>query len=306
MSGVRLVGAMVAVLALMTACTPSAGSEGPLDVGFGVGVQPEPGETPEAALARVDELLGPVGLVRVYYPGLPDPWPGKAPGRDVVVSFKLDPAQVVAGTYDGPMRDWFGTVPAGVEVFWSYWHEPEDDIEGGDFTAEQFTAAFEHLDALADEAGRAAGARLRSTLVLMSWSTDPDSGRDWRDYVPAADAVDVMAWDVYNRAGPRGDYADPATLVRRPAEASAELAKPFAVAEFGSVVVAGDSGAGRAEWLTGMGASLDAADAVFAVYFDFLWNGGADDYRLRDPASIAAWRSLEARSSQPPAVTPSA
>ena len=51
MRGVRLAGAMVAVLALITACTPSAGSEGPLDVDFGVGVQPEPGEAPEAALS---------------------------------------------------------------------------------------------------------------------------------------------------------------------------------------------------------------------------------------------------------------
>lgn len=41
-----------------------------------------------------------------------------------------------------------------------------------------------------------------------------------------------------------------------------------------------------------MGAYLKLHHAVFVAYFDFLWNGGADDYRLRDSASVRAWKAI--------------
>lgn len=255
---------------------------------FGAAFQRESRETYDQALARVDETLD-LELVRVFYGESPEPWPGKALGRDVVVSFKLDPAEVLAGEHDAQMRRWFATAPRNIDVNWVYWHEPEDDIESSAFTAEEFTGAFARLDAIADEASNP---RLVSTLVLMSWTTNPASGRDWRDYFPPDEAVDVFAWDVYNRSADEGVYSDPADLLDAPRLAAASVGKPFAVAELGSTLVDGDDGTGRAAWLLDMGEYLLEHDTVFVSYFDFSWNSGADDYRLRDAPSVQAWREL--------------
>lgn len=257
---------------------------------YGASFQTAPGESYTQALARTEATLGRLDVVRVFYPGAPEAWPGKAPGRDVVVSFKLDPREVLAGGHDAPMRAWFADAPRGVDVNWVFWHEPEDDIEAGTFTAEQYREAFVRLDGLADRAGNP---RLRSTVVLMSWTTRSGSGRDWRDFFPDPDHVDVFGWDVYNR-GREGGYTDPAVLLDRARQAAESVDKPFAVAEMGSVVVDGDDGSGRAEWLRAMGDYLDEHRADFATYFDFSWNGGADDYRLQDTLSVRAWKEITA------------
>jgi len=258
---------------------------------YGASFQLERSESYESALARTDYALGRLDVVRVFYPGAPDPWPGKAPGRDVVVSFKLDPRAVLAGDHDQDMRAWFESAPRALDVHWVYWHEPEDEVEGGSFTAAQFRDAFARLDGLADETGNP---RLESTVVLMSWSTREASGRDWRDYFPPRDTVDVLAWDVYNRRGDRGHYSTPIELLDAPRKAAESVGKPFAIAELGSVLIDGDDGAGRAQWLRSMGAYLSEYRAVFVTYFNFSWNDGVDDYRLRDRSSRLAWRELGA------------
>lgn len=256
---------------------------------YGASFQSRPGESYPAALARTDKALGRLDLVRVFYPRAPARWPGKAPGRNVVVSFKLPPRQVLAGRFDASMRAWFAAAPENVDVYWCYWHEPENDIEEGTFTAEQYKAAFEHLDRLATAADNP---RLRSTVILQSYSTRPASGRNWHDYVPDPDSVDVLAWDAYNRDTTR--YSSPADMLDAPRRASESLGLRFAVAELGSRLVSGDDGSGRAAWLRSVGAYLKQHDAVFVDYFDFLWNDGADDYRLRDRASVQAWKQLNA------------
>ena len=254
---------------------------------YGASFQARSGESYRAALARTDKTLGRLDLVRVFYPRAPAPWPGKAPGRDVVVSFKLSPRLVVAGNWDAAMRTWFAGAPKNLDVYWSYWHEPENDIEAGSFTAAEYKAAFEHLDQLAKKANNP---RLRSTVILQSYSTRPASGRNWRDYVPDPGSVDVLAWDVYNRD--TSQYSSPADLLDAPLRASESLGRPFAVAELGSALVAGDDGSGRAAWLRSVGAYLKQHDAVFVAYFDFSWNGGANDYRLQDRPSVQAWKDL--------------
>ena len=261
----------------------------PSSTQFGAAYKVERQEPEAAALARTEDLLGRLDVVRVFNEGLPAPWPGKAPGRNVVVSFKAEPDRVTAGEHDDVMRAWFRDAPRDVDVHWSYWHEPEDDIEDGAFTAEQYRAAFAHLARLADEV---AGPRVRSALILQSYTMKPASGRSWRDYYPGDEVVDVFAWDVYNRPERAGGYTPPAALLGAQLEVSRSVGKPFAVAELGSVLADGDDGTARAQWLREVGAYLKAEDAVFVTYFDLAFNGGRDDYRLRDGASLQAWREL--------------
>lgn len=262
---------------------------GPSSTLFGAAYKVERQEPEAAALARTEDVLGRLDVVRVFNEGLPAPWPGKAPGRNVVVSFKAEPDRVTAGEHDAELTAWFRDAPRDVDVHWSYWHEPEDDIEDGAFSAEQYRAAFAHLSRLAREA---AGPRVRSALILQSYTIRPASGRDWRDYYPGDEVVDVFAWDVYNRPERSGGYTPPAELLGAQVEASRSVGKPFAVAELGSVLADGDDGTARAQWLREVGAYLKAEDAVFVAYFDLAFNGGRDDYRLRDGASLKAWREL--------------
>jgi hypothetical protein len=262
---------------------PGTGPSLPL---YGAAFARKPREGYLKALQRTDTTLGKLGLVRVYYKRMPKPWPGKAAGRDVIVSFRLDPPRVLAGEYDDYMRKWFATVPIGVNVYWTNYHEPEDEIEAGKFTAADYRRAFVHLDGLAKEAQNP---RLKSAVILMSWSARPASGRKWRSYVPDPASVDVLAWDVYNRR--RDVYPDPAALLEAAQHDSETIGKPFAIAELASVLARGDKGPGRAAWLRDMGDFVDQHDAEFVLYFNLLWDG-TTDFRLLDSPSIRAWRAI--------------
>jgi hypothetical protein len=272
--------------------TVTPGDNGPATAKtlYGASFAKRPGEKYHAALRRTDATLGRLGVVRVFYRRQPRAWPGKAPGRDVIVSFRLDPALVLAGEYDAYMRNWFATVPIGLNVFWTNYHEPEDEIDNGKFTAAQFRDSFAHLDQLADEAHNP---RLRSTVILMSWTARPASGRKWRAYVPDPANVDVLAWDIYNRR--RDVYPDPAALLEAAEHDSETIGKPFAVAELASVLAKGDKGSGRADWLRAMGEFAKEHNAAFVSYFDYLWNNGTDDFRLMDDPSIQAWKEISGR-----------
>ncbi|MEO8108178.1 MAG: hypothetical protein ABI720_12770, partial [Actinomycetes bacterium] len=88
--------------------------------------------------------FGGMEVVRVFYAGLPSRWPGRAGqvNGPVVVSFKVDPVEVLSGEHDVYMSNWFSAAPRDREIWWTYWHEPEDDVERGGFTAEQWRDAY--------------------------------------------------------------------------------------------------------------------------------------------------------------------
>lgn len=259
----------------------------------GAAFKPESdGETYQDALAREDRLLGGLDTARVYYTGLPKHWPGKldTDGRPMIVSFKLKPGDILAGTHDTHLRRWFAEAPVARDTYWVYYHEPEDNIARGEFSAADYRAAWRHLAALADAAGNP---RLRATLVLMGYSVEAPSKRNWRDYYPGRDVVDVLAWDIYNYVNEgAGGYRDPAVLFAKAAETTHAEGLPFAVAEVGSAIADGDDGSGRARWLRDTLTYLRNQRAVFVSYFDMYvdHNHGPQHYELRDAASKAAYR----------------
>ena len=60
---------------------------------FGTSIYTGDGSSFESALAAANTTYGGLDVVRVFYPGLPAPWPGKAgiTGGPVIVSFKASP-----------------------------------------------------------------------------------------------------------------------------------------------------------------------------------------------------------------------
>ncbi|MEU8124278.1 DNRLRE domain-containing protein [Spirillospora sp. NPDC049024] len=252
----------------------------------GLSLELKPGETFQNALARMDAAYGGLETVRLFYQGVPPAWPGKPDTgkRPPIISFKLAPKDVIAGKYDQAMTRWFATAPRDRDLYWVYYHEPEDNIAAGEFTAADYRAAWRRLRSLADKADNP---RIHATLVLMGWSLDPLSKRDWRDYYPGRDVIQVLGWDVYNLGWKKGRYDDPATMYDRVVAVSKGENLPFGVAETGSYLVSGDNGDRRASWLRAMNAYLTKRNALWVAYFDLDWSTG--DFRLLDTQSRQAW-----------------
>lgn len=257
---------------------------------FGANVYQAPGESAEAALARVDTTFGPLQVVRLFSEGLPPDWASVTElvgDRPVVVSFKADPTQVVTGAFDEQLSAWFASAPTDRDTYWAYFHEPEDDVERGSFTAAEFVRAWTHVAGLAEQAGND---WLRPTVVLMCWTVDTDSGRDWHDFAPPAGSVDVLAFDCYAHGATAETYVNPYELVAPAFKAARELGADWAIAETGARVADPlADGAGRAGWLSALGAIARNNDARFVTYFDSPTGG---DFQLRDPESVAAWSRL--------------
>jgi hypothetical protein len=260
---------------------------------FGTSVYQEPGETFDAAYTRRVQEFGALPVDRVYYPGLPSGWPGNAGygGSTVAVSFKASPQQVLTGAYDATLSNWFQTAPRDRDIYWTYYHEPEDNMARGEFTSADYKAAWTRIAALA---AQAQNPHLHSTLILMCYTLSPYSGRTFSDYYPGSSVIDVLGFDCYNQDWAKGEYISPATQFAPVLAASAQTGKPFAITEFASQLAAGDpTGTGRAAWLGASAAWLSANGALLVTYFD---SPHSAEYRLLDTPSLLAWKAAIATS----------
>ena len=246
------------------------------------------GTTWDDAVQTTDRRYGHLGVVRVFYSGMPDPWPGRAGNLDrpVVVSFKADPDRVQSGADDAFFRTWFATAPRDRDVWWTLWHEPEDDVAAGHFTAAAWRGAIRHLAQLADEAHNP---RLHTTVILMCWTVSAQSGRSLDDFFPGADVVDTIGWDCYSHPKDPTTYVDPADIFDEAVAASQRLGVSWGIAETGSRLVPGDDGSKRAAWLHQVAQYADANGAAFVTYFDSVVGG---DFRLLDEPSRQAWHDV--------------
>lgn len=274
--------------ALLLAMTQSVGAAPP-ETRFGTTVYKNPGETTREAFHRVrGKYGGELGAVRVFYPGMPASWNkiranyGSTP---LVVSFAPNPAAVLSGKHDAAFRTWFAGAPSGRDIWWSYWHEPENDAPRA-FSHRAYRKAWRHIERIADRAD--VGPRVDATLILMCWTLAKNSGRNWRDYYAGDDVVDVLGFDCYNGGHKKGRYRPVEDFLGPAAALARRVGKPWGVAELGSLVVRGDNGSGRAGWLRSYAKFARDHGARFVTYWDSKKN---HDYRLHDRPSRSAWRT---------------
>ncbi len=223
---------------------------------FGASLESD-GGTMAQAVARETAKYGANGTFRYYSPGLPTAWSvlTKLTTRPLVISFKADPVAVVRGDDDAYLTSWFASAPRDRVTWWTYYHEPENNVESGQFTAAQFRAAFTHVAMLARRAGNP---ELKATLILMGWTAVTPT-RSVSDYYPGSDVVDVIGWDAYNRAAALGKaYNPPDQVFGKVVAVSRALGKPWAIAETGAPLIPGDTGAGRAAYLHAAGPTCAA------------------------------------------------
>ena len=300
---IALIAAALAALILSHASSGSSGSpasSGPVvdptgevvnptgDTLFGASVYRNGRSWPQA-VGESNAMYGGMEVVRVFYPGLPAAWPGRAGQVDgpVVVSFKASPVEILSGKDDAYLSNWFATAPRDRDIWWTYWHEPEDDVERGAFTAEQWRDAYRHLAGLADAAQNP---RLFNTVILMCWTVNPRSGRSFDAFFPGRDVVEAMGWDCYSVPTASTAYAKPEDIYGRALTKTQELGLQFGIAETGSLLAGSDpNGVQRAQWLGSLGRWLHDQNTSFVCYFDSVVGG---DFRLLDAESQHAWRDV--------------
>jgi hypothetical protein len=247
-----------------------------------------------ANLAQTTAQFGRMPIDRVYYAGLPasNAWTGglaSANDSAVIVSFKALPADILSGADDAILSHFFDTAPAGHPIYFSYYHEPEDNIADGEFTAGDYKAAWARVVQLADAARNP---DLHSTLILMEWDLQKASGRNWKDYLPGGGIISTLGWDAYSQGSatnvnpqptPPADFMGPAIA------ASKSVGLPYGFAEFGL-----STATGRSAWMTEVGNYLLTSGALFATVFN-----GAPQYptlQLTDQASQDVWRGFVTKS----------
>jgi hypothetical protein len=248
----------------------------------------------ESDLAQDTSQFGHMPVVRVYYPGLPsaNAWTtglAAANKSAVIVSFKALPTTILSGADDAALTHFFDTAPSGRPIYYSYYHEPEDNIAAGQFTLADYKAAWARVVKLADAAHNP---YLHSTLILMEWDLQKASGRDWKSYLPGGGIISTLGWDAYPQGSatnqnpqptPPADFMGPAIA------ASNSVGLPYGFAEFGL-----STATGRGAWMKEVGSYLMNSGALFATYFD--GNTQYPTLRLTDSASIGIWRGFVAKS----------
>jgi FlgD Ig-like domain len=241
-------------------------------------------------LAADTAAFGKMPIVRVYYPGLPSPtaWTSGLAGANhsaVIVSFKALPTTILSGADDAALRQFFDSAPTGHPIYYSYYHEPEDNIAAGQFGLADYKAAWARVVSIAKAAHNP---DLHSTLILMSWDLVPASHRNWKDYLPGGGIISTLGWDAYptGSATNQNPQLQPPSGFMGPAiAASKSVGLPYGFPEFGL-----STADGRAGWLQTVGDYIMNSGALFAAYFN--GNQQYPTLRLTDAASIAVWRSF--------------
>lgn len=220
-----------------------------------------------------------------------------ARGAASAYSFKYPPAEVSAGTHDTALRSFFQGIQDNHPVYWTFWHEPDDELyKTHSFTPTAYRAAWKHIRQIADSVkATRPNLDIHATLIIMQYSMTPNVapsrpllGPD--GMYPGDDVIDVFAADTYNSAADQGDIADPATQFGKVIDFAQAHGKPWAVPELGSCPVAGKP-QGRAQYLTNAITywSSRGYPPVYAAYFDLDWP--ACDYRLdNDTTARSVWQ----------------
>ena len=276
-----------AIPAATAQVAPAAATAAPL---FGATVPSQ------AAFNRDTADFGHMAIIHTYYSGLPDAdaWTRGLSGEThsaVIVSFKALPKDILSGADDATLTHFFDTAPTGHPIYYSYYHEPEDNIAAGEFTLADYKAAWARVAALA---GAAHNPDLHSTLILMSWDLVKASGRDWKSYLPGGGIISTLGWDAYpvgSATNVNPQPTSPADFMGPCIAASESVGLPYGFAEFGL-----STATGRPAWMTEVGNYLLSSGALFATVF----NGVAEypTLQLTDQASQDVWKGFVAQSAQ--------
>jgi hypothetical protein len=246
-----------------------------------------PGETPEAAFSRIDQAFGGMDAVR-WWPadGSVPKWsalPARFGNRAIAMSMKLPPAAVAAGSYDAQLAEFFRTAPTDRLVLATFYHEPEDNIANGEFTVDQYKAAWARFNQIA-RANKPAN--VRTTMILMggTWTNTNGYGHDWHYYIQPG-TFDVLGGDDYQTL--KKSTAD--QTVGPHIAAAKELGVPLAILELGALHQKTD--AERADFLGDVVRLVDGKALMVLQYES--WRGKKGPWNVLNvaPSAATVWKA---------------
>jgi len=204
---------------------------------------------------------------RVYLPGLPstNAWSTGLAGANrsaIVISFKALPEDIILGYDNGALANFFDTAPRMCPFYYSYWHEPEDNIAAGQFTLADYLKAWADVVSLADAAHKH-----RASLDPRAdgLGRPPALGRNWRSYFPPGTSSPPSAGLVS-----RGRVGTPSPASFMAADVAVSRAAHL---RFGSA----SSTHHRPRppnWLSAVGAYIRASGAAYGTLYDSADMGG--------------------------------
>lgn len=132
----------------------------------------------------------------------------------------------------------------GVEVWGTFHHEPENDAPG--YSPATFVSQFRA------QAPVVRAHNVKFATILMRYTFSPGSGRDWHDWWPGAQFVDIFGCDSYNTGNKKGVYSNPVSQLQPICDAAASVGdKPVAIGETGASIFNAKP-APRAAWAKGL------------------------------------------------------
>ncbi|MEA2274542.1 MAG: hypothetical protein QOI98_3250 [Solirubrobacteraceae bacterium] len=155
-----------------------------------------------------------------------------APEHRLQMSFKRLPSRILDGTYDRQILGYLNSVPAGRLVAVTCWHEPNDELASGTFSAADYKAAWYRIGRLITMSTSAA------QLVAMPTYTEPTNARyedAWVVKRSSMPANSILTWDKYGNPPPpinaperqslpyRGLYHRPADVFAQTIKATKRL-----------------------------------------------------------------------------------
>jgi hypothetical protein len=219
----------------------------------------------------------PVYVGRVFFSGAP---PAKWSDSALLASLPAGSAAVVSWKSGSPaqVQAFLASRPAGMKVWASWYHEPEDN-----FTTAAAQASYRATWATYGPAIRRANAV--PTLILMRYTLQASSGRNWHNYYSAG-SVDSISWDAYNPGMKHhpATYIDPPSLIAPIVRVANETHLQWGLAESGSPIA--DTSAGRAAWTLKLATALRSSGAKFACWWDVAAIGFPN---ALDSAAAGSW-----------------
>lgn len=234
-------------------------------------------------------------------------------------SFKLPPVEVAAGLHDARLRTFIASTPKTIIL--TNHHEPEEEIERGDYTAAEFRAAIARLNQLVDVQNVLDGGTRRVSVVLMGgtftglrqrnpanyWPKDPVTDLNQADLI----AVDAFAVPyATNTSGVPAGYTNgvqwkqPAALLAPVVRFASENLTAWGVSEFGYLEDVNNP-TRKAQAITDAIAYARANGAVMFEYFDSIGPRGDWQLRYNNPPvpstnnksnAVRAWKAALAAS----------